>query len=60
MLIDRVLTQHSLHDQLLRLLVEAPHQRLSHPGHRHYAEADLLQLVQHQAWRVVHMVLGAK
>lgn len=40
--------------------METPHQRLSHSRHRQQAEANLLQLVQHQARWVVHMVLRTK
>lgn len=42
---------------LLCVPVEAPHQGLPHPGHGEHPEADLLQLVEDQARRVVHMVL---
>lgn len=44
---------------LLALLVQAPHQRLAHPGHGLHVVAHLLQLVQHHSGGIVHDVLGA-
>lgn len=41
----------------LRLPVEAPHQRLAYARHGQHVEANLLQFVQHQAGRLVHIVL---
>lgn len=40
--------------------METPDQRLSHSRHRQHTEANLLQLVQHQARWVVHMVFRTK
>lgn len=40
--------------------MKTPHQCLSHTCHGHHTEANLLQLVQHQARRVIHMILGTE
>jgi len=40
--------------------VQAPHQGLPHPGHGENPVAELLQLVEDHAGRVVHMVLRTK
>lgn len=44
---------------LSALLVQAPHQRLPHPGHGLHVVAHLFQLVQHHSGRLVHDVLRA-
>lgn len=40
--------------------MKTPHQCLSHTCHGHHTEADLLQLVQHQARWVIHVILGTE
>lgn len=39
------------------LLVQAPHQRLAHPGHAQHTEASAFQLVQDNARRIADKVL---
>lgn len=46
--------------QSLCLLMETPHQRLSHTCHRQHAEANLLQFVQDEARWFLHMVFRTK